>query len=238
MTAPKMDPERLGALIDGRLGPDERAETLARLTASDDERVVFADTAAVLRALEEEDVPAAAAPAEPRTAPARRRRPPAWAAGLLAAGIVLAVALPLALRSRDGLPAPEATLAAVTAREAFPAGWPNAWPPSRGEGGASDAGAMASRLGAVHLRLQLAAIANDALARAQAAEQAQGLLPHEWATLADMYGPLAGPDATPSRIAEVGREAARRVGEDRFRLGAWAEAARLAVVRADQGFFR
>lgn len=246
------DLERLGALLDERLAPDERAELLARLTVAEDERAVFADTAAVLRALEEEDAATVAAPVPPSLAmdagsPATRpttrlRRLPPWALGAIAAGIVLAVVLPLTLRSprSPGLPSPEATFAAVTVRDTKLSGdWPEEWDAAlRGEGTVADPGAMASRLGVAHLHLLLAVAEGDSSTKVRAVADAQELLRDEWALLGEEYRALGAPDVSLERIAETGDEATRTVGEDRFRLGAWAEAARLAATRRDGAFFR
>jgi hypothetical protein len=49
---PGIDDERLGALLEGRVSEPARGELLARLSASDDDFGVFAETAAVLRELE------------------------------------------------------------------------------------------------------------------------------------------------------------------------------------------
>lgn len=93
-----MDHERVAALHDGRLGPRERDELLNELLANDDEYELFAETAAVLRELEEAhaaNAPAGAAvnPADPaapaalETAadegviPLASRRPPEPVAG-------------------------------------------------------------------------------------------------------------------------------------------------------------
>lgn len=60
MKEPRKDDERLAALLDGKLDRREREQLLAELAASDDDYEKFADTASVLRQIEEED--AAAAP--------------------------------------------------------------------------------------------------------------------------------------------------------------------------------
>lgn len=247
-----MDLERLGALLDERLAPAERAELLARLTVAEDERAVFADTAAVLRALEEEDAAIAAAPlptalaidaGSPATRPTPRpRRLPPWAFGAIAAGIALAVVLPLALRSPGppGLPSPEATFAAVAIRDTMLSrDWPEGWDPTfRGEGTVANSGIMASRLGVAHLHLLLAVAAGDSSAKTRAVAVARELVEGQWAILNKSYRDLEAPDATLEQIARTGEEAAWAVGEDRFRLGAWAEAARLAAPRRDTAFFR
>ncbi|HEU0055173.1 MAG TPA: hypothetical protein VFQ39_18430, partial [Longimicrobium sp.] len=88
----RMDPEVLGALLDRRLAGDERAAAVAHLAASEEDRDVLADTAAVLRALEEEDAGASEteAPSKVRgggEAPASSRPArsmPRWGWGALA----------------------------------------------------------------------------------------------------------------------------------------------------------
>jgi hypothetical protein len=53
-----VDPERVGALLDGELTGPDREAALGEIAASDDDACVFADTAAVLRETEEEPPPA------------------------------------------------------------------------------------------------------------------------------------------------------------------------------------
>jgi hypothetical protein len=49
-----VDPERVGALLDGKLTGPDREAALGEIAVSDDDSCVFADTAAVLRETEEE----------------------------------------------------------------------------------------------------------------------------------------------------------------------------------------
>lgn len=65
------DPERLAALLDGRLDGAERDALLARLADHDDDLALFAEAAAIQRALEEEDAAAGMADASlPHIVPA------------------------------------------------------------------------------------------------------------------------------------------------------------------------
>ncbi|HEX6038261.1 hypothetical protein [Longimicrobium sp.] len=65
-----VDPERLAALLDGRLDEAERDDLLARLADDDDDLALFAEAAGIQRALEEEDATViAAASVPPHTAP-------------------------------------------------------------------------------------------------------------------------------------------------------------------------
>jgi len=52
-----VDPELVGALLDGTLTGAERDAALVETAASDDDATVLADTAAVLREAEEESPP-------------------------------------------------------------------------------------------------------------------------------------------------------------------------------------
>lgn len=83
MNKPVPDDERLSALLDGRLSDREREELLAHLAVSGDDLEVFAETAAILREMEEEDALAREAgvprhPAEPagQDPAAPEQRPP------------------------------------------------------------------------------------------------------------------------------------------------------------------
>lgn len=44
-----VDPERIGALVDGRLSGQELVEVIAEIAASDEATDVFTDTAAIIR---------------------------------------------------------------------------------------------------------------------------------------------------------------------------------------------
>ncbi len=63
MSDHESDDERVAAFLDGRMDARRREEMLAHLNANDEDRAVLADTAALLRQLEEED--AAAIPEMP-----------------------------------------------------------------------------------------------------------------------------------------------------------------------------
>lgn len=60
MKEPGNDDERLAALLARKLDRRQREQLLAELAASDDDHEVFADTASILRQIEEEDAAAAA----------------------------------------------------------------------------------------------------------------------------------------------------------------------------------
>lgn len=247
-----IDPERLGALLDGRVTGRERAELLARLAASGEDLEDFADALAVTDELEAEDRLAAEAADDPRVlafrAPVRRA---AWRPGprLALAASLAAVAVGMTAwgvtRGGAGSDDP-GRYAALLARPGLPAGW-NAtpWTAARAPDEALDPRARAVRIGARITDLEAAAAARDSLSVRQAAADVGALLgalpaAGPAASVYEEVGRRAGePPAALAPVRERGRRtAARLAGEDGVALGAWAEAARLAAARRDAGFFR
>src|SRR5688572_15254455 len=94
LNAPPIDPERIAALIDGRLSSAEREALLAQLDASPEMFEAYVDAVSAMPEISAESAAAEGAPASP--ASQRRPRPfrsyaPAIA---LAAVLLVAVALP------------------------------------------------------------------------------------------------------------------------------------------------
>lgn len=229
------DAERLAALLDGRLGATEREAAIARLAASDEEVEAYADAAAVLRELEEEDAGVTPLRAPSRRAPARR-----W---LALAAVLACVALAPWLWTRA---AADRTDPARFAAElsGLPAGWDaSPWGATRGAGDPLTPQARAVRLGARLVELELAVRGRDPAVRPLAAETA---------ALLDGI-PAAGPAAAlyrelarrageePARLEpllEQGRGVVPRLaGEEPVELGAWTEAARIAAAGGAGDFF-
>jgi hypothetical protein len=253
MTGP-VDPERLAALLDNRLDPKERDDVLRQLASSEDAREAFGDAAAVLREIEESDKPSGAVgPAKEggggASADAWRRwfRSPAFRSAL-AAAIVIAVALPVALRTwgnRSQSVEVSGFTAALSDTGALPADW-NAqpWSAHRGAEAPLSDTARAVRLGARLTDLELSIRARDTMSIAFASAAAS--------LLAEL--PVSGPAATAIRSvgADTGASpavrlerlsAARRLAEalvarDALEEGGRLEAARIAAYRRDTAFFR
>ncbi|MEO6525470.1 MAG: hypothetical protein ABIP93_02485 [Gemmatimonadaceae bacterium] len=76
MNDPAMDPERLAALLDGRLAAADRQRLMEKLAVSDESLAAYADAAAVLGELEREGVIAARATEADGAAPAPSVVPP------------------------------------------------------------------------------------------------------------------------------------------------------------------
>ncbi|HEV7591175.1 MAG TPA: hypothetical protein VGO40_23895, partial [Longimicrobium sp.] len=166
MNGSPIDPERLGALLDGRLTGRERAELLARVAASDEGMEVFADALAVTDELEGEDRRAAEAAADPRVLPFRSPvRRPAWRPGprLALAASLAAVAVGVAawgIGRRGAVSDDPGRYAALLARPGLPAGWDAApWTAARAAGEALAPRARAVRVGARITDLETAAAA-------------------------------------------------------------------------------
>lgn len=186
MVREPIDAEQIGMLLDGTAG-QERDELLVRLSAAEDDYEVFADTAAVLRELEDEAeaaVPQAAAapalaPAEEATAPPEAPTPEAddviplrprqggvWtgpAVRWLAAAAVLAtVAVPV-IRSRGGAdawrnPRNTATLSLADAGLPADVDTMRPWPiPRGGDRFGEPLKGSSARVGTLHTDLEIAA---------------------------------------------------------------------------------
>ena len=251
MNGSPIDPERLGALREGRVQGREADELVARLAADPGALEDYADALAVAEELEEEDRRAAGTRRTPRVLPFRAPvRRAGWRPGpRLALAASLAVALGVAgwglTRGRAGDDDP-GRYAALLERPGVPAGWDAApWTAARAPGETLDPRARAVRIGARITDLEAAAAAGDSLAARQAAADVGALLGALPAagpagSVYDEIRRRAGepPDAL-APVRERGRRtAARLAGEDGVALGAWAEAARLAAGQRDADFFQ
>ena len=176
-----------------------------------------------------------------------RRLRPRWRAGAaLLAGVLL---VPFALRTtRGAVKTPSQAVAMLGDPAAgLPAGWEDnvVWRQTRGDCGVVTEAGRPARLGAYMVQLELAVRARNAdqtrllVARADCllAEVDAGVL------VSSSLRPLAEqPGGDPAALLPHVRDANELAGDvldgGRFALGAWAEAARLAVARRDADFFR
>ncbi len=232
MSQPVIDPERLAALLDGRLSRAERAELLSRLADSDSMLEAYADAVAVVNELE----------------PGRRRwlPPTRWVAiAAVLAGVALAPWLWTRARSADR-DDPGRFVALLASRAgALPAGWDaNPWGSVRGSDQPLTAGARAARLGARLVDLELAVRRRDTAAAAVAADIGAllGGVPAA-GPVGAMYREIgvragAAPEELEPLLARAGSAAARLAGAPLVQLGAWVEAARIAATVQDGAFFQ
>jgi hypothetical protein len=243
VTRPTED-ERLGALLDRRLGEPERAELLARVAASEDDVLVLAEAAAVLREIEEET--AGADPGGADVVPLRPPDRPGLPRGgwLALAALLAGVTLTTLLWPRpDEAPAPRQAVALLSDRGAgFPAEWDdNPWSSTRGLGDPLRREALAARIGARLVDLEVAVRADDAGRKGDFAAELAALLDEVPAAgdsgdLARSVGARRGEEAL--ALLEQVQQAAVVAGAEDVARGAWAEAARLAAARGDAVFFR
>lgn len=182
-----VDPERLAALLEGRLEGAQRDELLARLAEDEEDLALFAEAAAIQRELEAEDgrvhdagesdadaedTEDAHPPAtEPGVIPLRRPARPArvldrrWlAAAAMVAGLAL---IPFAWRATQGGAArgPSEYVAMLgNPSEGLPPKWldDTLWPVTRGGGVTLEEQTLAVRTGARMVGLEVAARAGDA----------------------------------------------------------------------------
>jgi hypothetical protein len=124
------------------------------------------------------------------------------------------------------------------------AGWDtHAWDSFRGGGGAPVAGnARSAQAGAELVDLAVAVRTRDSLATVNAAASVESLLndvPAVTTQYARIRARAGRPAAELEPLLRRAQDDARRVtSPDAFALGAWTEAARIAALRGDAGFFR
>lgn len=265
-----MDNNDMARLLDSRMSKEEHGRALAHLAASDEDAEKLGDAAYILRELEAEDgvvfvdeaddADAELRPADdaetgrdPEVVPLRppstrrtwRRAPARWLA--LAAVLAGVVLVPLAL-SRSGSRGPGDYASLLASRDAgFPTpDWADRerWSVNRGGEAVAADRALATRLGALQVDLEVAAAAGQAdetrLLSLQIAERlndipGSGPVAAAYRDIGARAGQPAETLAAP--LAEARESLATFMDEDHFSLGAWAEAASIAVQRRDAAFF-
>lgn len=265
MKEPRLDDERLSALLAGRLEGPERDELLAHLSTADEDLEVFAHTAAILREMEEEDAredrgvreegPGTKAPPPPppetlvpsmsRSTRGWPRKTPRWAVLSAVAGLVV---LGWLVWPRSGAPDVTPLRLAMDVGDAgpglpFDASRPSQGIPgesTRGEGASDASPESAARAGAFLVRLALAVQERDSAATATLALQAQQRFdPQGGRALQDIHARAGDPTAELQPLLEQATERLEdRLDADYLRVGAWTEAARLAARQRNAAFFR
>jgi len=253
---PRHDDERLSALLAGRLQGPERDELLAHLSTAEESYEVFTDTAAILRELEDEESGARAdspprvelvPPSLGKTARRWPHRPLRWIA--LAAVVAGLVALGVRALRGPGTPGGVSPVRLAMSLEHAGPGLPfDAANPSRdipgdlarGGGAAEPTPEAAARAGAFLVRLALAVQARDSAATATLALQMQPRFDPQGAGALRRIQARAGaaPRELQPLLAQASGRLEARLGAGFVRLGAWAEAARLAARQRDAGYFR
>lgn len=241
MKDPIIDPERLAALIDGRLGRTERRALLSQLASAEDETLgAFADAAAVTGELEK-----GATGAEYR---GLWYVHPRWtrAAWLSAAAAVVAAAGIGGYAWRTGAEAADDPTQFVQFVEGGTLESPamHLWT-TRSATGESRARreALAVRIGACITDLGLAATAGDSTAREIVGSIIRSLSAMDGGTSAIAKYRLVEADLRvgtrprEDRLRDAARSAALAAGPAATRAGAWVEAARVAAARRNQAFF-
>ncbi|MGH7617938.1 MAG: hypothetical protein ACREPM_11970 [Gemmatimonadaceae bacterium] len=232
----RLDPNRLAALIDGRLSTRDRDAALARIAESPDDMEVMADVLAVAAELDGDVIDIRS------RAPGRGRAPRShYIRWLVAAAVVLAVALPVMMR-RGASPSGIAYATLLSSRTPLAPGWDTPdWSATRGSSDAIKERARAVRVGAVTSAIDIAIARHDS-ATPPLARQAAALLVDvpgasdvvtTYRTMAASGAPVAPEEARRARD-----RARSMVTTWAFDEGAWLEAARIAAVDRDSAFFR
>lgn len=237
MSEQRIDPERLAALMDGRVDDAERAALIARLASDPELLAIYADAVAASA-----EATAPALTVSTATAP-RRRSAVRWIA--LAAGVVLLVGIPAILRrsasetSTFGDPAQFVALLSPRDR-GLPSDWNGTpWSATRSISIVASPSARAVRVGARIVDLELSSRRPDSAAALIAGDLAAlvGDMPGA-APIAVTYLKLASGQTVDSATLTATRAAtAALVGAAGVDLGAWVESARIAAAAGDTAFF-
>jgi hypothetical protein len=245
--------ELLAALADGRLHGPERERAMALIAESDEDYELYAEILEATGELDLSDAPASStdphdlADGVIRLAPRRAgffARVARW--GALAAALAgVALVGPLLLRGRGGLPDPADSVALLESGST-PVVVPNLdrpWRVTRGGGDPLTAEARAARLGALSTDLGLGVRTRDYRVRDWGNDAASmlddvpggGPAAASFRALADRAG---APESETEPLLAAARESiADLANADHYRLGGWAEAARIAAARHDVAFF-
>jgi hypothetical protein len=237
----RIDPERLAALLDGRLSDADAVALRQQLAAADDDMLsAYADAVVVARELDAANpgsVELAAKTTIPIDTARRRRSHRRWIVGAAAAAAAVAtVIIWRPTRLADGY-APAQFAAAI------PAGArgleESAWSSTRGGDGLS-ARARAARVGALLIDLELDVARGYStrdhllavVALLAASPGGSPVAASLRAIAADSVVRLTGP-----RLNELGRQAIAVVEPSPAIAGAYLEAARVAAAAGDTAFF-
>ena len=236
-TKPDVDAERLAALIEGRLPPDERERVLAAIDKSSGLRDAYADALAALGAM---------------TPPAVREVPrwnflasltPLQKLEVAAAAVVLIAISPTVFRQLvpRGVPDTHDAIASLIISDGAANSVLNqpVWGVTRGDGENTLApGARGIRVGAAIASYELRRSMGDSLSAAGALEVASllesapggAIAANAWRALS------SASDIAGSSVSEARRLAERVAGTKRVRLGAWLQGARFASAASDTVF--
>jgi hypothetical protein len=237
---PREDDERLSALLEGRVEGRQREELLAHLAEADDDYEVFTNTASVLRALEEEDARARRPVAVP---PSMRRRgwPLARTLVAMAGTVVLLLAVGWLLRGRGGSAAGDPLQLAMNLN-VDRANW-NPWEPPgtvRGPEVPTAKRPRAVYAGAKLVDLAVAVRMRDTALIHESATALQRNLDVRTNPAAALSRIAAQPDASKDTLdawIELATDKYAKLDREALEVGAWLEAARLAAMAKNAGFF-
>jgi hypothetical protein len=236
---PREDDERLSALLEGRVEGRQREDLLAHLAEADDDYEVFANTAAVLRALEEEDARAGRG-GMPRSM-RKRGWPSVRTAATVFGAVMLLLAAGLVLRGRGAASGYSPLEVALRARPA--ANW-SPWQPrggQRGEDDRSTRDARAVKAGAMLVDLAVAIRSRNTTRTGETATLLIDGVKAGTRASAPLRQIEERPDQPVDSLNALVERATARLAEQLERgpleLGAWVEAARLAASAENAAFF-
>ena len=238
MSEPRIDPERLAALLDGRLTADERAALLERMAESRETMELLGDAAAIAHELAPTDP---AKPVNVVPGPARWRQP-SWRVAA-AAAVVAAIAIPLWMQSRASAVDGNEALALLSVPIVQPTtGVLDPWRASRGDDATVTPRGRAVRVGARTIDLEVSQQAADRVSDSAFLNDISAVLvrvPASAPVVASVRMILAdsSPGDRATRMVEVRNTLGSLLGREWVATGAFIEAARVAARLEDSAFF-
>lgn len=237
MSVPDVDAQKIAALIEGRLPPDERERVLAAIDESPELREAYADALAALGAM----TPAPTRRIE-RSRYVPRLTPLQWLEVAAAAAVVIAIT-PALVRRLASPTVPDATrlIASVSLSDSVASDLLSQpiWGATRGDGEGNLApDARAIRLGAAIASYELRQRRSDSAAAGSAMEVAALLETYPGGSVAaNAYRALATKAPSEADVDSAAALAEQLAGEQAVRLGAWLQAARFAAAARDTTWF-
>ena len=234
---PPISPERLAALLDGRLGAAEASALREQLASADAETLsAYADAVAIARELDGTSGDASARESSTAGAASLRARR-RWL--VPATAIAAAVATFAVLRSGSSTPDyPPARFANAIPREAIALTAP-AWSAARGADQLTGV-AVATRVGSLLASLEVSAVRGTTTpANLEDLAGAIEHVPGGAVPAAQLRGLVSGSGASiaRARVSEIGQECLALVDRQVAIAGAYLEAARMATAVGDTAFF-
>lgn len=242
-----IDLERIAALLEGRIGGDERAELLRELAASPEAAELFAEAAAIHAEVATSGHSDAPTGGHTLAMPRRRKPKFRWAVASLPLAAAIAAIIVLPRIGQSGVPltlrgdAEWLAAAAGELTDALGPAWADPlWTVTRGPADAPTIQAFRVGVRLVDLEVARRAQQEDIVRQLAASVREMLEAAPEGAVAAVQFDRIAQSEGVEAQALEDAFDATVAVlaSDAEFDLGLWAEQARLAAAAGDSVFFR